>query len=147
MNESLDPLESELLALRPIAPSPELRARIGNEIGEPVPHPALDSLRGRKSVHRFQLYAMAACVAVVCLVLGVWRGSRSGRDQRPHGPQPSPLVVRLKESPSSNNVNRLSAWQPEHRDSNLHTRASFAWPLDEKSPLKAYTSIPADLLE
>jgi hypothetical protein len=147
MNESLDPLESELLALRPIAHSPELRARIGTELGKPEPQLAHDSIRGWKSVRRFQLYAMAACVAAFCLVLGVWRGSRSGRDQRTPDPQPSPLVVRSKGSPSSNNVNQSTAWTHEHRDSDLHTRASFAWPLDEKSPLKGYTSIPADLLE
>ena len=137
MNETFDPLESELSALRPIAPSPELRVGIAKELDDPLPQPARDSKSGWLSANWFRLIAIVACVAAGCLIITVWR--------RP-APQPSPQVVRPKAPSLPDNANQSTTWQHGSWESDVPD-APFSWPLEESPPLKGYTSIPADLLE
>ena len=137
MNEAFDPLEAELSALCPIAPSPELRAGIAKELGGPLPQSSQGYGSGWLFANRFRLITVAACIAAVCLIIAVWRWP---------APQPSPEVVRPEPLPLPGNANQSTAWQHGSRESEI-PEVSYSWPLEESPPLKAYTSIPADLLE
>ena len=69
MNESTDPLEAELAALRPQEPSPELRERIHEQLTVP------SAARPRMRVW----LAMAAAMAAAVLAVAVLLPRRSGR--------------------------------------------------------------------
>ena len=147
MNEAFDPLEAELLALRPQEPSPDLRERIAARLG-PVTSQSAE-IRGQKSAPalRSWLLISTACVVAACLVLGAWRLSRTGG--KPSVPRPAPEAPVVNGPSALPNVNERpqAVWPHGRPERNLSATGPFVWPLDESPPMKGYASIPADLLE
>jgi hypothetical protein len=70
MNEDFDPLESELAALVPLRPSPELRARIAEQLSDrPSVRPPGAKRTAIRKTWAFVLAAgIAACILVAILV-------------------------------------------------------------------------------
>jgi hypothetical protein len=146
MNEAFDPLEAELLALRPQEPSPNLRERIAGKLGPVMPHSA--NVRGPKGALALRRWLLisTACVVVACLVLGAWRLSRTGGKPSVPGPAPEAPVVKAPSSRPNEGDRPLSVW-PGRPERTLSATGPFVWPLDESPPRQGYASIPADLLE
>ncbi len=87
MNEAPDPLEAELMALRPVEISPELRRRVSERLAERLAvSPPPRHVRWR--------IAVASGLAAACLVAALiwWKGA--GTSQR------EPIGVRPKSAPS-----------------------------------------------
>jgi hypothetical protein len=113
MNEEVDPFEAELLALRPLGVSPDLRRRVAERLAESPP--------GKP--RRLWQVALAGGLAAACLAAAFyWWTSRR---VEPEVVQPKPpLPVEAEDPPPSLQAYRLAlARSPEELDALLDKQA------------------------
>lgn len=137
MSKAPDPLEAELVALRPLEPTPELRQRIAEGLDEVLP-----------STRRIWWFALAAGVAAACLAIlfRTWDGRRA--DSRPEivrqGPAPPAAVP--ESAPTVLSYQRALARSPEEFDARLNHDALVASQSDpEMLRIGAFTRSDAAL--
>jgi hypothetical protein len=147
MNEPFDPLEAELLALRPQDPSPDLRERIAARLGPISPQSAVVGGPKQVTTWRRWLLISTACVVAMCVVFGAWRLSRMGGKTPVPGPAPQAPVVNAPSTLPNESERPAVVWPSGRPDRNLSATGPFVWPLEESRPMKGYAAIPADLLE
>jgi hypothetical protein len=135
MSEAPDPLETELLALRPHEVSPELRRRVAERLAE-------SSAARRRWRWRIAL-AGGLAAAFVAAMLFPWRAGR--RDE----PAPIPVVVQpalaveaKRSFPTLIEYERALARSPEELDSVLKRGADWAPP--NRELVSMFTVIRSD---
>jgi hypothetical protein len=127
MNETPDPLEMELAALRPRDVSPELRGRIARRLAEV-------STPERRGPRWFALSAaLSAALAAACVVAAVfWRVGHRGDEPKPDiaGSHPVPRPEASSSIPTLLVYERALARSPEELESRM---SAFRWPLRDAS--------------
>jgi hypothetical protein len=132
-DRSVEDLESRLRAMPPPPVPASLEARLLAAI--PVDRPT-PSRRPRWPVWA----GVAGATAVVCLLIAlIWPNRASVRPD--HTPR-NDVVQTRPEDPSAN----YSEWLADRQAPNPPELPVFSWPVEEASPMRASTSIPADLL-
>ncbi|HEV3144646.1 MAG TPA: hypothetical protein VGZ47_12225 [Gemmataceae bacterium] len=147
MSDTLDPLESELSALRPQPVSPGLRDRIAASLDSAAPSSSGDGRQSGASTGRIGRLVLTACLAaaVLLFVFVRWPLWRSLPETRNSNPNPAPQVSGRDRPSSTQGANNASAAVlPQQLDRDF---SAFTWPLYETPPMKGYASIPADLLD
>jgi hypothetical protein len=137
MNDTPDPLELELSALRPCDLSPGLRGRIARRLSEaPTPEQ-----------QRPRWFALSAALAAACVVAAVfWRAG--GREVKK-----TPNVVdrqsvrHIETNPSMPTLlayERALARSPEELESKM---SAFRWPVQDDSPVARRAPTPAAVVD
>jgi hypothetical protein len=137
MNESPDPLEMELAALRPRDVSPGLRGRIARRLSEgPTPEQ-----------QRPRWFALSAALAAACVVAAVfWRvgGRQVERHQNTVVAPPLPRAGANSSAPTLLAYERALARSPEELEAKM---SAFRWPVQDDSPVARRTPTPATVVD
>jgi hypothetical protein len=129
MNESYDPLETELEALRPRGISPELKRRIAEHLAE--------AQAARQRLPWSPALAGALAAASLAAVLLGW----SGRDSEPspNDPRPPVFVVNGNAKPTVQAYRRALAQSPHALNALLDKHAARTLPSDsQRAPIRAF---------
>jgi hypothetical protein len=135
MSDAPDPLEEELLSLRPHEPSPGLR----RGVAERLAHAPSATPR------RLWWLAVSGGLAAACLaaVLLWWWGGRGGTgrelEQADNTPRPAPPVVVEDAAPTLLAYQRALARSPEDLDALLDKHAVAPESNHEPEPIHAFT--------
>ncbi len=125
MNDTPDPLELELSALRPCDVSPGLRGRIARRLAE-APTPERRPPRW---------FALSAALAAACVVAAVfWRVGGSDVEKTPNVVDDQP-VRHIETNPSMPTLlayERALARSPEELEAKM---SAFRWPVHDDSPV------------
>jgi ferric-dicitrate binding protein FerR (iron transport regulator) len=134
-DRSPEALEGRLRAL-PQPPVPAgLEARLLASI------PAARSISRRRWV---VLAGAAGVLAAACLAAVIaWQGS-DGKNATTPGTRDSAQLVTPKPPHDSSGI---ASWREARRVLDGSEIPAFAWPLEERSPITVFTSIPPDLLD
>ena len=129
MNAEFDPLEAELRALRPLAPSPESEQRIAKELTSLSPAPRR---RNSRSGYRLTFLAAALAASILAIALLIRQDDRRASEAPP----------RLAESPAAAAFDAAlpSVWQ--FRNSLKQSQFDLDALLDQHAAARPSASAP-----